>query len=122
MHVTTNRIIRRVVLGGLLAAGLIGLILLWAYVRFISRPIERLQFGAQRFAEGRLDQTIRVADTEEIGSLAEALNTMGQQLNEKIRTISDQASEREAILASMTEGVVAVDSEQLSSLATSLME
>jgi len=93
----------------LLAAGMFA----WLYHRHVARPLRELHIGARRFAHGRLEQTLRVADTEEIGSLAEALNQMGRQLSEQMRTVREQASEREAILSSMTEGVLAVDPQQL---------
>ncbi len=103
----------RIGLGMLLITALAAGLFIWLYGRHIARPLHDLQVGARRLAHGRLEQTLRVADTEEIGSLAEALNQMGRQLSEKMRTVREQASEREAILASMTEGVLAVDPEQV---------
>jgi len=108
-----GRVIRRIIGGGLVAAVLVALLSLVVYRRHIARPLHDLQVGARRFAHGRLEQTLRVADTEEIGSLAEALNQMGRQLSEQMQTVRQQASEREAILASMTEGVLAVDPQQV---------
>ena len=52
-----------------------------------------------------------VPASEELGSLAEALNHMAGQLEDRIRTLIRQGQEQEAILASMVEGVLALDKE-----------
>jgi len=101
----------RVLLGAIAVAGVaagIGLVV----SRRISRPLEQLREGAQRFAEGDFSQELPGTQTEEIASLATALNRMAAQLGEKLQTITQQRNEQEAILASMIEGVVAIDTEQ----------
>ncbi len=109
---SVNQVIRRVMGGGLLAALIIGLLTVWVYRRHISGPMVDLQQGARRFAEGDLSQPLRVPDSEEIGGLAEALNRMASQLDTQIHTIREQATEREAVLAGMAEGVLAIDLDQ----------
>jgi two-component system phosphate regulon sensor histidine kinase PhoR len=44
--------------------------------------------------------------------LVEALNIMAAQVNEKIRTVIEQKNEQQAVLESMVEGVIAVDSNE----------
>jgi two-component system phosphate regulon sensor histidine kinase PhoR len=53
-----------------------------------------------------------VPDSEELGSLADTLNQMAQQLGERIRMTTEQRNELETILSAMREGVLAVDSEE----------
>jgi two-component system phosphate regulon sensor histidine kinase PhoR len=79
------------------------------FSRKISRPMEEMKQGAQRFALGDLQSRLHVPDSEEMGGLAETLNDMAAQLDERIRTITRQRREQEAILASMVEGVIAVN-------------
>ncbi len=79
--------------------------------RRISRPLEAMRQGAERFARGDLSQELTVPDTVEIGGLAEAMNEMASQLDARIDTVTRQRNEREAILASMVEGMIAVDIE-----------
>ena len=50
--------------------------------------------------------------TREFASVAESLNTMAEQLDEEIRTLTRERNEREAVLASMIEGVIAVDADE----------
>ena len=80
--------------------------------RRITRPLEQLQRGAERFARGDLTHKLPVADSREIGALAETLNQMAAELDDKLRAVVRQRNEREAILSSMVEGVLAVDSRE----------
>jgi len=75
----------------------------------ISKPLEILKNGADRFARGDLDQKIHIKASEELNSLANALNNMALELNDRIVDVERQRNEKEAILASMVEGVLAVD-------------
>ena len=80
--------------------------------RRIARPLALLNQGAERFARGDLSHRVSIADSLELGALAETLNQMAAQLDEKIRHVVRQRNEREAILSGMVEGVLAIDSEQ----------
>lgn len=80
--------------------------------RSISRPIEELRVGAERFAHGELDYTLPLIGYEETAGLAQAMNQMAAQLHDRINTTVRQRNEQEAILAAMIEGVMAVDSSQ----------
>lgn len=77
--------------------------------RTISRPIEHMKETAQQFASGHLERRVPVPKQTELAELGEALNEMARQLQDKFETISRQHNELEAILSSMTEGVLAVD-------------
>jgi two-component system phosphate regulon sensor histidine kinase PhoR len=68
--------------------------------------------GARRFANGDLNHRLLIPNSEELGSLADALNQMAKQLGEKIRMITGQRNELETVLSAMREGVLAVDSEE----------
>ncbi len=103
---------RRIILGGLVLAVLaVGLTML-IFTHQISLPLKRLQRGAERFASGRFDQEVDPPDSQEIGALAQSFNTMAHQLEEKIQTMTQQSDQHEAILASMVEGVIAVDAQE----------
>ncbi|MBN1697092.1 MAG: HAMP domain-containing protein [Spirochaetales bacterium] len=79
--------------------------------RNISLPIEALKRGAERFSRGRFNEKLSVRSNLEIGSLADTLNTMASQLQERIETIIRQQSQEKQILATMIEGIVAIDRE-----------
>jgi two-component system, OmpR family, phosphate regulon sensor histidine kinase PhoR len=80
----------------------------WASRR-ILRPLEQIRAGADRLAHGELQHRLRIHDATEIAVLAESLNQMAEQLDQRIRTVVRQENELEAILSSMEEGVLAVD-------------
>ena len=101
----------RIAMGGIMIAILMAAISLWISRR-ITRPLEHLRIGAKRFARGNLTHKLPLTGSQEISDLAEALNQMAAELDEKIRDIVEQRNEREAILSSMIEGVLAVDTQE----------
>lgn len=77
--------------------------------RTLSKPVLEMKNGAERIAGGDLDFRLRIPDIEEIGGLAQALNVMAESLGDRIRTITCQKNELDAILSGMSEGVLATD-------------
>ncbi|MBX7167669.1 MAG: PAS domain-containing protein [Pirellulales bacterium] len=86
--------------------------LCWYLTRRFAQPLEEIRRGAERFARGELNYKLLVPQTAELADVAEALNQMAAQLEDRIRTISRQGHEQQAMLASMVEGVLAVDPAQ----------
>ena len=98
----------KIALGGFLIALLAtGISLLIS--RRITRPIVAMKKSADHFANGKFNHRLTAPDSEEMAGLAEALNQMASQLDNRIKTIINQRNELEAVLSSMIEGVVAVD-------------
>jgi two-component system phosphate regulon sensor histidine kinase PhoR len=80
--------------------------------RRLLRPLEDIRRGAERFGRGELSVPIDSPTTEELARLADALNGMAAQLDERFAEITRQRNEREAILGSMKEGLLAIDSDE----------
>jgi len=99
---------QRLISGGIAVLLLVALLCL-VVSRRITRPIEQIRQEAQRYASGNLQRRVHVKGSSEIRDLSRTLNKMAHQLNERIRTIDKQRSEQDAVLASMVEGVLAVD-------------
>lgn len=78
----------------------------------VSRQMGRLKDGAVRFASGDLGHKLPVPRTAEFAAVAESLNAMAEQLDGEISTLTRERNEREAVLASMVEGVIAVDADE----------
>lgn len=108
---TLWQIQERIIIGGIIIAVLAGFVSFYISRR-ISRPLERIRKGAERFAKGKFDKKLYGRGSVEISSLAETLNTMAAQLDKRIRILSKQRSEQEAMLRSMVEGVIVVDMEE----------
>ncbi len=84
------------------------LISLWI-ARKISSPLAEMRDGAERFARGEFDRRLPHYRNRELSGLAASMNQMAAQLDERIRTVVGQRNEQEAVLASMIEGVLAID-------------
>ena len=97
----------------LLFAALLGLpiaaVVGWLAARRIAAPLEEMTAAAHRMAEGDFERLPRATKRDEAGRLAEALGSMGRQISGMLRHREEQRAELEAILASMAEGVLAVD-------------
>jgi len=78
----------------------------------VTGPLDEMRRGAERFAAGDFSRKIALPDAQETARLADALNRMASQLDERIATVIRQRSEQEAVLSSMAEGVLAVDSHE----------
>jgi two-component system phosphate regulon sensor histidine kinase PhoR len=101
----------RIAAGGLVVALLAAVVSLLVSRR-ISRPLEQLKRGAEQFARGDLAHKLPAGNALEIAALAETMNQMAAELDKRLRTVVRQRNEREAVLSSMVEGVLAVDSQQ----------
>lgn len=75
----------------------------------ISKPLEEMRVGAERFARGDFDFRLSAPESDELTALAEAMNSMAAQLSERMQAIKKQRGELEAVLSSMVEGVLAID-------------
>lgn len=84
--------------------------------RRISRPLEEIRQSAERFSMGDFSRGMSLRNKEaaslEVTALADAMERMAGQLNERIRTISRQRNELETLFAGMAEGVIACDTEE----------
>jgi len=98
----------RIIFDGIVMAFLAGLLSYFISRRF-SRPIERMTSISDEFARGNFNHKLQSGNAIEIDNLAQAMNRMAAQLDEKIKTIVSQRNELEAVLSSMVEGVVAFD-------------
>lgn len=106
-----SRIMGRMVLAGMAVAVFAALVSL-ALSRSISKPLEEMTAHTRHFAQGDFSRRVPIPDAKELGGLADALNQMAQQLDEKMATIERQRIEVDTVFSSMVEGVVAVDTQE----------
>lgn len=90
----------------------LGLIASLWFARRLSRPLEEMTEAAQRFARGELHRRVAVGDSHETTALAEALNQMAADLDQRMRRVAEQRDQLEAVLSSMSEGVMAIDPDE----------
>lgn len=94
-----------------LGATLVALGFASLFSRSFTRRINRLQEFSEGLADARFSAKPLPVENDELGALARSLNQMSAQLRELVDRLSLESARREAILASMVEGVLAVDGE-----------
>ena len=72
--------------------------------RWVLEPVRRLRMGVQRFAEGDLEHRVPVPARDELGILADELNTMAGTIDQLQRKRIDE--ERLAAVGEMTQRIV----------------
>lgn len=85
--------------GGLIVAVLIGGLLSWALARLITGPLRKSVDFAGMVAAGNLDRTLDIYQKDEVGRLADALNSMVGTLSQRIRdaaAATEEAQRRQA--------------------------
>jgi two-component system phosphate regulon sensor histidine kinase PhoR len=99
------------ILGASVVAALLVLVIAYFFSRSFTRRINRLRAFAEGLVDARFSERIVPDAADELGSLARSLNLMATQLGELVDRLRLEVARREAILASMVEGVLAVDQE-----------
>ena len=92
-----------------LYAALAALVIAYFFSKSFTERIGRLRAFAEGLASERLAQAPAPVDDDELGTLGRALNSTAAQLGDLIARLRVESEQRAAILASMVEGVLAVD-------------
>ena len=91
-------------------AVMVALIFAYFFSRSFTQRIARLRVFAEGLVDAHFSQApLPVAD-DELGALGRSLSTTATQLRNLVDRLSVESAQREAILSSMVEGVLAVDS------------
>ena len=100
---------RDVLVAGLIAlAG--ALLLAYLFARTVTRPLVELRDVARAIAGGDLDRRPALSAPGEVGDLAAALHRMSEQLAARLHALETEEALMAALVESLNEGVVAVDS------------
>lgn len=100
--------LRTALLGGalVLALGALG----WILWKPVGESISRIDRAVKAYAAGDFNVRLPCQDGSEISLLSADLNWMAQQFQDRIAAENARHREEEAVLSSMQEGVIAVDS------------
>lgn len=113
-----NEITRQFELGILGTATLVLLLfslMTWFFIAYLTRPIKEILAAIKPYQEG-LSDTVPEIDlkttgrTDEFGTLASTLNSLSIRIGNQIRSLTRERNEKNSILESLVEGVIAVDS------------
>ena len=105
------------VLAGALAAGLAALLLGIALSRRITAPLTQMERAARRMLHGDFSTRMNPSWFRECDTLAASFNTLCETLEQRIGAEARHRARLEAVLAGMTDGVLAVDAGQRVALA-----
>jgi len=108
---TLTQMYAKIGLGGLIVALGAALISFFMVYR-LNQPLEEIRQGAVQFARGELQHRIYTSGSQELQTLAETLNQMAAQLQERLGLITHQRNELETMLANMVEAVIVVDPDE----------
>jgi two-component system phosphate regulon sensor histidine kinase PhoR len=93
-----------------LYAALVALIFAYFFSQSFTQRIARLRAFAEGLVGAHFSQVPLPAADDELGALGRSLSTTAVQLRDLVDRLSVESAQRDAILASMVEGVLAVDS------------
>jgi signal transduction histidine kinase len=104
-----NRALGDVAIAGTIAA-VIAFLLAALFARSVSKPVIELRDVARAIADGDLSRHPAISAPGEIGDLASALRTMSEQLGARLKGLQDDEALVSAVVESLNEGILAVDS------------
>jgi len=97
------------ILSASLLAALVALVIANFFSQSFTRRIARLRAFAEGLVSEHFAQAPLPTADDELGALGRSLNSTALQLRDLVDRLSVESAQREAILASMVEGVLAVD-------------
>ncbi len=103
--------VRQILIVGTGIALALSTILAFYIARRFTSPIRELTQVAQELAQGNFRARVKVRTGDELGYLSSTLNHMATGLQNMIEDISNEKNKIRAILTSMGDGVVALDSD-----------
>jgi two-component system phosphate regulon sensor histidine kinase PhoR len=110
-----------------------GLLLIWVFLfllalglgylftRSLTGRIESIRKFSEKVAHGNLDARVKEVTTDELGSLAESLNTTADALQGTIDALREEKNRVAAILEGMRAGVLVIDNEGRITLLNSVL-
>jgi two-component system phosphate regulon sensor histidine kinase PhoR len=99
------------ILGASLIAAFVALGIAYFFSRSFTGRISRLRAYAEGLVEARFSESPLPEAGDELGALARSLNLTARELRDSVDRLRLESARRQAILASMREGVLAVDTE-----------
>lgn len=87
----------------------LSMLIIERFSSFLLAPIEELSFATDRIARGELSRRVSVKKDAELRKLSTNFNNMAERLESTFKESLDKQNRLEAILKSMSNGVIALD-------------
>jgi two-component system, OmpR family, phosphate regulon sensor histidine kinase PhoR len=107
---TTGTVLKRILVV-LLAATILALGIAYIFSRSFTRRINRLKYFAENLEKAPPSERALEGENDELGDLGHSLERAAARLRELLERLNLESAQRESILASMVEGVLAVDNQ-----------
>jgi two-component system phosphate regulon sensor histidine kinase PhoR len=104
---TVSRVQRAVLAGGALALLVAG-ILSYAVSVAVTRPLRQVAAVARDLARGDLSRRVHARHRDELGDLAQVLDTLAAELQRRMGQLEGERAEMHALIDAMAEGVLAL--------------
>lgn len=89
----------------------------WFIIQHLTRPIHQIITAIKPYQEGKQDSLpeihIAAAPEDDFGKLASTLNSLSEKIQIQINSLMHERNEKEAVLESLVEGVIAVDDKMI---------
>lgn len=105
-----GRVQRGIFSVGMLALALTG-VLSFAFSRAVTQRLRRMAGVARAMAGGDLALRARSGDQDELGAMADALDTLASELQRRLRQLEGERAEMQVLIDAMAEAVIAVDAQ-----------
>lgn len=100
------------ILLGAASSSLAALVIGFYFAKRFTDPLRDMTEIAGAISQGDYQRRISVSHKDELGTLAEALNSMARSSAERLMEITTERNRLAKILSSMVEGVIAIDSDR----------
>lgn len=108
---TATAAVRWKIFSASVVAAVLALLIAYLFARAFTGRISTLSAFADGLVEARFSEPALTEADDELGALARSLNRAASQSRDLVEKLGLESARREAILASMVEGVLAVDRE-----------
>lgn len=105
--------VKKTIAPGVSLVTLISLLLGFLLARHFSRPLTAMTEMTEAMARGNFSKRLPVKSNDEIGRLGKALNKMAEKSQQRLAIINMDRNKLSAILSCMSEGVIAIDKDEL---------
>jgi len=102
---------RNITIGTGLTTVLLLFIIAYVLSNSFTQPIIVLEKYARSLEKGKFDEPLKLGSHDEIESLGNAFNSMADQIKEREKNLIDGKRQMETMIQSLSDGVIAVDSQ-----------
>jgi len=106
-----NELIWYYAIAGILAGLLFTMLLALKFSESLTQPINELIAISREISLGNYSKRVNIKSKDELGQLADTFNEMAEKLEKTVADLKDKSLKADSVMDSMTNGIVAVDTD-----------